>query len=772
MFPEELKAYPQWVLWREAQKPDGEYTKVPVNPHDGTLAASNNPLTWSTFDIAFASSKRLICGIGFMLAESDPYAFIDLDDPRRIKKGRLIRSEDECSAIDLRQIKIFDTFDSYSERSPSGKGLHIIVKGSVPSGRRRDEVEVYSSLRFMTMTGDTFSDKPIAERNDLLRVLWEEIGGKNNDQTEIRESEQKYDDRDIYEQARQAVNGDKFLLLWNGDWISAGYSSQSEADFSLINMLGFYSRNVSQIKRLFYISALGQRDKAKRKNYIEKMIQRSFDNQPAFIDFAELDANLKKELDVKSNEHATPNPYLGPLFGNVPDPEYDYTTPPGLLGEIAQFIYESAPRQVKEIALAASIGLMAGICGRAYNVSSKGLNQYVLLLAKTGTGKETVASGIDKIMREVRVQCPSAVEFLGPSAIASGQAIIKHLAKQPCCVAIVGEFGLVMQSMCSEHADANKILLRKTLLELYMKSGSQDTLRATWYSDKRDDTPSVASPAFSILGESTPSTYYTGLDESMIAQGLLPRFMVIEYNGQRPQFNKKHASVKPSEAFITRVSELCENCHSLMAHGRVVEIQLDSDAEAFLDEYEKKTTDSINNSDLVLANELWNRASLKMVKLAALIAVGNNPYAPLVSLPDIKWAHDLVERDISAVFKRFDTGEIGRETGEGNQLHDLELLIRDYLIRPFDDHLRKYVVDPRMHGDRVISWSYLNRRITQKGSYRNDRVGASFALRRSIEALLLDGSIREVRQVDMEKRYGRTSKGFGIVEINHFINRR
>lgn len=765
MFPDELKAYNQWVIWRSVAKTAGTYTKVPYSAHNGSLASCDDPTTWSSFDVAFEASQRLVCGIGFVLTDNDPYAFIDLDptDDPNIPKA-------EVPAIIARQMKIVEAFDSYSEISPSGKGLHIIIKAAIPRGRRRMKVEIYASGRFMTMTGMTYENKPIADRGDLLHLLWQEMGGSDNndDDIQVRETEQKYEDRAIYEQAREAANGDKFLALWHGAWLDVGYNSQSEADFALINILSFYSRNVEQIKRMFYLSALGQRDKAKRKSYVDNMIRRSFDNQPPYIDLSELDKNLKTQLIAAKEELADANPFLGPLFANVPDPKYDYTTPPGLLGEIAQYIYDSAPRQVKEIALAASIGLMAGICGRAYNVSKTGLNQYVLLLAKTGTGKETVSSGIDKIMREVRSQCPSALEFIGPSAIASGQALIKHLSKQACFVSIVGEFGLMLQAMCSFNANPSQIILRKVLLELYMKSGHDEVLRSTIYSDKDKNTPVVASPAFSMLGESTPQAYYGGLDETMIAQGLLPRFLCIEYTGKVPHLNKNHSSCKPPESLITRVAEIATNCMVLMHAGRVLEVTLDAEAKRFADEFSIETTNNINNSEVSIAQELWNRAHLKMLKLAALIAVGINPYEPVITLEAITWSHNVIERDIKNVFARFEHGDIGKETNEVNQIRDIEILVHDYILRPYDDTMQKYKVEKPMHQDRVITWNYLQRRITQKGSFRNDRAGATVALKRCIESLTLDGSIREVRQIDMQKRYGRVAKGYAITELNRF----
>lgn len=758
MFPDELKQFNQWVVWRSVSK-GADYTKLPYNARTGTLASSIDPATWTDFNTAATTAQRWMCGIGFMLSEQDPYAFIDLDNAH----GNQV-------IID-RQMKIEETFDSYSERSPSQTGLHIIVKGHIGAGRRRDKVEVYSQERFMTMTGWTFRDKPIEDRSDLLRILWEEIGGIDSTPIIIEERPEEYNDGQIYTTARTAANGDKFAALWDGHWVSY-YTSQSEADFALINMLSFYSRNQTQIKRLFLASALGQRDKAKRRAYLDKMIQRSFDNQVPMLDMSTLEEKLREQIIVKSEPEPEPNPFAGPLFANVPDPDYDYTTPPGLLGEIAQYIYASSPRQVKEIALAASIGFMAGLCGRAYNVSKTGLNQYVLLLAKTGTGKEGMVSGIDKILREVRLNVPAITEFLGPSAIASGQALIKHLATHPCFVSILGEFGLTLQALCSFNANPSQIMLRKTLLELYMKSGHDEVLRSTIYSDKASNTPIVSSPAFSMLGESTPQAYYSGLDETMIAQGLLPRFLCIEYLGRVPHLNKKHSEVKPSAELVNRITEVAVNALTLSQNGACINVTLNAEAQAFADNFSRETTDRINSSEVILAQELWNRAHLKMLKLAALIAVGINAFEPVITIESIQWAHTLVERDIKNVFARFERGQIGSETNESGQLKDVEELISDYLIRPYDVRLKNYAVNPDMHRDRVCTWSYLLRRITQKGSFRNDRYGATTALKRCIETLVLDGAIIEVKPMDMHARYKATAKAWYISDINQFINRK
>ena len=153
--PVALTERPQWVCWTYRFKFGEKPTKVPLNPHDGTYAASVNPSTWGTFDEAVSAFCCHECyGIGFVLTRDDPFGFIDLDDAWKTDAhGNLIHADPQAEFE--RQLKIVETFDSYTEKSPSGRGVHIIVTTpGVESGGKRGSVEVYTSGRFMTMTGN------------------------------------------------------------------------------------------------------------------------------------------------------------------------------------------------------------------------------------------------------------------------------------------------------------------------------------------------------------------------------------------------------------------------------------------------------------------------------------------------------------------------------------------------------------------------------------------------------------------------------------------
>ncbi len=137
--PEELKVRPQWVVWKAVgEKPD----KVPYSAKTGRRASSTDLLTWATFEEALGACENgEYAGVGFVFSSADHYTGIDLDD-----------CVDENGEIALWALEIVRYFDSYTELSATGTGLHIIVRGDVPN-RRKDEIEVYSSKRFFTVTG-------------------------------------------------------------------------------------------------------------------------------------------------------------------------------------------------------------------------------------------------------------------------------------------------------------------------------------------------------------------------------------------------------------------------------------------------------------------------------------------------------------------------------------------------------------------------------------------------------------------------------------------
>jgi putative DNA primase/helicase len=247
--PNELRELPNWVAWRIEIR-NGKATKVPINPHTGERAASDNPATWGRFYAALNAIERYpdIEGVGFMF-EGTPYAGVDLDKCR----------DPESGVIEPWAEAIIDRSNSYAEISPSGTGAHVLVKARLPAGRRRTErFEIYDSGRYFTMTGQHLAGTPetVEERQDAIEALHRETFPASHPTNGARPPQPvAATDEDLIEKARTARNGAKFERLWQGDW--GDYPSESEADIALAEMLAFWTgADAERIDRLFRISGL------------------------------------------------------------------------------------------------------------------------------------------------------------------------------------------------------------------------------------------------------------------------------------------------------------------------------------------------------------------------------------------------------------------------------------------------------------------------------------------------------------------------------------
>lgn len=754
--PAELRELRQWV----ASGAD----KVPLNPRTGQKADVTDPATWGSFDEAVRSGYK---HVGFVLTEQDPYCIIDLD----CKPGQPYPPEVE----QLHQF-LLQNSPTYTERSTSGLGFHIVCRGTVPAGinDRSAQLEVYSSRRYMVFTGNVVRQAPISDMQAELDRLFAQH--RPAPSADLCESDREVlSDRDLVDMAMRAANAAKFDALCRGDWEALGYPSQSEADFALLAILAFYTRDNEQVRRLFRMSLLGKRDKAVRDNeYLNRCLAKVRAAQPAEVDVSILAANAERAMapavpagraGTNGITHPLPTPHPAAVPAPTAPPAPPETgdaaplpPPPGLVGELASYFYQTSVRPVPEISLSAALALCAGVCGRAYNISGTGLNQYIIVLAKTGSGKEDAARSIERMIAAVRPQVPVVDDFVGPSTFASGQALVRVLDEKPCFVSVLGEFGLTLQQLCSPDASSAQVMLKKALLDLYAKSGATDVLRESAYSDREKTTKVVRSPGVTILAESTPSTFYEGLDSSHIEEGLIPRFLIVEYHGPRPDLNE-YAGAPPPQDLATRFGALVVRSLGAMQNGTTLPVVTDQAAHALLRAFEREATDRINATQNEVEVQLWNRAHLKALKLAGLIAVGCNPDAPTVRAPEAEWSLAFVRADIHKVAKRFSAGDVGR--GSSKMENDLKRLVRNYFTQGYE-RAKTYLVDERVYRDRLVPYSYLSRRTANLSAFRRDRRGASGALRDAIQTMVDSGYLVEVSPQTMAKKYESSMKAYGV----------
>jgi putative DNA primase/helicase len=251
--PDELKHLNQWVCWQSV--PDdsrpGKIKKVPINPSTGGQAMSNNPDTWSSFFKAVSVSDKY-SGIGFMFAGG--YFGVDIDSAEDAIED--YQNGDTDNIIG----EFIHTLQSYAEYSVSGKGLHILCRGTLPpGGKRRNNVEMYDATRYFIVTGNIASEyTDIKDCTAAIRPLHEKyIGGGQAPTTGIKPAiPLNLSEAEIIRMAENSKQGQTFTDLFAGRWESY-FTSQSEADMSLCSMLAFWCRRDEQLMdKLFRQSGL------------------------------------------------------------------------------------------------------------------------------------------------------------------------------------------------------------------------------------------------------------------------------------------------------------------------------------------------------------------------------------------------------------------------------------------------------------------------------------------------------------------------------------
>ena len=768
--PGELQQYSQWVCWNYVEGDNGKKTKVPINPIQRKYARKDDPSTWCTFEDVVAHSFAYD-GIGFIFTHDDPFIFIDFDD-----------SEDP--QIIANQKFYFQQFNSYSERSPSGKGLHIIVRGKLESGRRRNKIEVYP-YSFATMTGDVFHQAEIRDCQELVSHLWESLGGvDDNREFDNHHVVSELTDEDVFNMAASAKNGQKFTDLWNGDIHTYHRGDHSAADFAFVDIVAFYTQDRGQIIRLFRASSLGQRDKAKRADYVQKMVSKAFDNIVPRVDFTQLISNMEiitpDDQIVEATTEITRTDVATLVQPTLIQPVIKserlenkaaeaYDGPPGLTGEIAKFIFQQAWKPVHEISVLGALGLMAGIAGRGYNCSGSGLNLYLLILAKTGRGKEAISKGYEKIFDCVAPMMPTFRDFKGPGDLASGQGLLNYMAQHrtKSFVSVFGEFGPMLKRITSPTAIGADLMTQKVMLDFYSKSGRSGRIDPTAYSDSEKTTQPIDSPAFSFIAESAPKWFDILANEGMIETGLLPRFIIAEYNGIRVASNEKGPLMYPTQDLVNKITAVATSSLNNMQAGVPLNIGFTDEAKEKSVALDRECDHTINEAKDDTLAELWNRVHLNTIKIAAIVAVGCNPVNPKIDCLSWDWAEMFVRYNMDKLQAKFEDGGAilmagsGAETAEVQKIEDS---IVEFLVRPHNE-LESYQVSKALHQCRVIPWGYFSRKLVQIKPFKGAKVGAVNAIKRAITNLIDNGDLQEISKVQLVKEFDFHGRGFAIRSI-------
>jgi hypothetical protein len=272
-----LEAFQQFIVWQlvtATPKPD----KVSVHPHTLRPHDAHDPACWLSAEraatIATAAGKSF--GVGFVLADTDPFFFVDLDHQLQPDGTWTTFAQQVCALFPGAAVEV----------SQSGEGLHIIGTGTPPPHGTKDadyRIELYHRKRFIALTGWNATGDAATRHDAALVQLVQRIPGfapkvveNVGDFLGPREDWRgPVDDEDLLRRALQSTSaraafggGASFADLWEArqDTLARAYPSPSgdtwdrnSADAALAQHLAFWTGcDAPRIERLMRQSKLAR----------------------------------------------------------------------------------------------------------------------------------------------------------------------------------------------------------------------------------------------------------------------------------------------------------------------------------------------------------------------------------------------------------------------------------------------------------------------------------------------------------------------------------
>jgi primase-polymerase (primpol)-like protein len=283
--PPSIKNEERWICYRIEEQSDGT-KKPPKAPTFGTRNGSkslfNVDPTSTDHVTTFYGARAFVHrsaeelgtdgadGVGIVFTDADDLVGIDLDYCYDTDSGKIERWARDV----VRQL------DSYTETSPSGTGLHVLVRGELDhefQNKHEIGLEMYENDRYFTFTGNHIESTPseINRGGDTLREIQRAVmpeatsspgattstksspSNKTDDSDFIAPEPAKFGsiEEQIVKTAREA--DEKFGPLFDGQSLENYDNDHSRADYALACKLAYWcAGDIEQMDAIFRESAL------------------------------------------------------------------------------------------------------------------------------------------------------------------------------------------------------------------------------------------------------------------------------------------------------------------------------------------------------------------------------------------------------------------------------------------------------------------------------------------------------------------------------------
>lgn len=429
------------------------------------------------------------------------------------------------------------------------------------------------------------------------------------------------------------------------------------------------------------------------------------------------------------------NATLDPAIFAAPKPTKppsDISLPPGRAGDAAQWLEPGNHVPNVQASVASVLGLSAAVCGRSYYNDSPqgadGINLYLCLLAPSGGGKEWMWGGIRRMISEAGITA-QASKIMGAKPV-SGTALAERIEDAPSTLIPLPEVGKWLQRILSKNASGAEMSLQQEILSLYSMSSPYSVYTGVAKAN-RQGTRAVHHPAVSIIGESTHSSMWAALSDEAARSGLISRLVVLDA-GEDPGEDRYAASAgSPPVVVLESLQAMgsrwsCETPVRIAVRWSREAIEQDREAFAAWSSDKRAGDNSVR--------EVISRQRQNAPRIAANLALWDDPLEPIVSAAHIAWAWMVVDAGCQSILSAFSRGDI---QGAGASLEDVLIAL----------------ARERADSNGFVSRSTLQNHAKRRPLFRDLLTGGSSraytqALRETIQGLEDSGTLTAASETD------------------------
>ncbi|MDP8237679.1 MAG: bifunctional DNA primase/polymerase [Candidatus Hatepunaea meridiana] len=331
----------------------------------------------------------------------------------------------------------------------------------------------------------------------------------------------------------------------------------------------------------------------------------------------------------------------------------DLINPPGILGEIVQYIVSTARRPQQEFAVNAALALAGTVLGRRFiSDEEHRTNLYLVSIGVSTSGKDHPRKMVKNILNAA-----CQYDMIGGETIASGQGLLARVKRTPVVLFQLDEFGLMLQALQQKNSSRYSREIPMNMIRLF--SSSDSVFGGTEYADQVNrPTALIEYPCVSIHATTTPETFYSALDSKDIINGFLNRFLVVDMSTKPiPPIEKRGLYPDVPDSILVWIERVI-NANAKKGNmtrfnvPQPIVVPSASDAAVLLREFTQYADLQVVAFAKTGIDSLWGRAAEHAHKVALICACAETTDSPVIRYSHAQWAIHFVSHHTEYLAKQ------------------------------------------------------------------------------------------------------------------------